>query len=144
MSKTPAKGQIVGFAALGVLLLLVAVAFVSSREGGGGSLPEVDLGSGPASLPSPSLTESLPVVPQGGVTVSAEIQEVALSPQASLLAERFRCVCGCGDILGQCTCTKVPGSRDMKQYLQQMVDEGKSPAEIESGMVARYGPGVIP
>ncbi len=140
----PAKGQIVGFAALGVLLFLVAVAFVSSREGSGTALPEVDLGAGSSALPSPSLTESLPVVQEPGATVSAEIETIVLSPQASLLAERFQCVCGCGMILGECTCSKIPGSRDMKQYLQQLVDEAKSPSDIESAMIARYGTGVIP
>ena len=67
-----------------------------------------------------------------------------LTPQARLLAERLVCVCGCDDILATCTCTETPGSRDMKKYLQQLVDEGKNPLEVENAMVARYGEAVRP
>ena len=54
------------------------------------------------------------------------------------------CVCGCGDILSTCSCLKTPGSRDMKQMLQRLVDEGKSPAEIKTEMVAAYGQAALP
>lgn len=61
-----------------------------------------------------------------------------------MLAERYMCVCGCGDILSVCSCLKTPGSRDMKQLLQRLVDEGKSPSEIKNEMVAVYGQAAIP
>ena len=76
--------------------------------------------------------------------VTAAFEDVALSPQARVLAERIKCVCGCNDQLSICTCKKTPGSQDMKKYLQELVNAGKTPGEIESAMVARYGPKALP
>ena len=148
----PTKGQIAGFAALGLLIALTAVAFYSSRQGRtaaaspvSSSAPrgadQLDVTRTPA---SPRVTESLPEQPSKGSTITAVAEDVMLSPQAKLLAERLMCVCGCGDILATCTCTETPGSRDMKKYLQQLVDEGKDPVQVEAAMVARYGEAVRP
>lgn len=128
--------------ALGALIVLVGVAFYSGRE-----KSEQAVGSDlPANVQAPStrLTETLPPVAPPGTGVTAVAQDVAMSPQARLMAERFKCICGCNLILATCTCGKTPGSRDMKKYLQTLVDEGKSPADIERDMIARYGDEVIP
>lgn len=141
------KGRIVGFAALAALVILVGAAVWSSREAAPGDpgAPAVPLDAGLPGVEQPSLTQSVPTLPrQQGSIVSATIEDVVLSPQARLLAERFQCVCGCEDILATCTCKETPGSRDMKQYLQELVNGGKTPAEVESAMVARYGQNVIP
>lgn len=90
-----------------------------------------------------SLTQEVPAIDQGQ-TIEAQVEDVALTPQARMLAERYMCVCGCGDILSTCSCLKTPGSRDMKQLLQRLVDEGKSPSEIKTEMVAVYGQAAIP
>lgn len=81
--------------------------------------------------------------PSGGV-VSAEVTEVPLSPRAQVYAEKFKCACGCGHFLAECLCRNTPGSVDMKQYLQTLVDQGLSPAEVERAMVERYGPAILP
>jgi len=171
-----AKGRLVGFAALGALLVLVGVAFYSSREGRESGAPPPQPPAATAATPSqspvpvpqepvpaatpppattstaspdltrtPRGTESLPkTARQGGGTVSTTIEDIALSPKARLMAERLKCVCGCNDILATCTCKKTPGSRDMKKYLQELVTAGKTPSEVESAMVARYGEKVLP
>ena len=171
-----ANGRLVGFASLGALLILVGVAFYSSRDT---STPPP---SGPPAAtrttpvePEPSQTTQTPQAPQApqatkpadalpaplpskmprvadalasrpgkGAIISTKMEDIALSPPARLLAERFKCVCGCPDMLAVCTCKKTPGSRDMKKYLQELVTAGKTPAEVESAMVARYGPKVLP
>ncbi|HKY33587.1 MAG TPA: cytochrome c-type biogenesis protein CcmH [Candidatus Polarisedimenticolia bacterium] len=139
------KGRIAGFAALGVLLVIVAVAMLSSRSGDAPPAPPPPAASAPqAQIPATGLTEQLPVMPAPGSTITAVVEDVALSPQAQLLAERFQCVCGCKDILATCTCKETPGSRDMKKYLQDLVDAGRSPAEVETAMIDRYGREVIP
>ena len=61
------------------------------------------------------------------------------SPEARIMTERYRCVCGCDDRLSVCTCHNTPGSRDMKAYVEELVSEGKSIAEIDRAMVERYG-----
>ena len=138
-----AKRRIAGYVALAALVFLVGVAWLSSRPGGG---PAASSSPAPvvAEVPQKGLTETLPPIAPRGSEIEATLENVALSPQARLMAERFVCVCGCKDILSTCTCKKTPGSIDMKHYLQELVSGGKSPAEVEAAMVARYGEKVLP
>lgn len=136
------KGLRARFYALCVALLLPAAAL----SGGCGETSGPAPGSETAVVAptqGTSLTEQIPAIDQGQ-TIEAQVEDVALTPQARLLAERFMCVCGCGDILSTCSCLKTPGSRDMKQLLQRLVDEGKSPSEIKTEMVAVYGQAALP
>ncbi len=87
----------------------------------------------------PAGAEATPVP---GTPVSAVVP-IRLSPEASIIAERYRCVCGCNDLLNVCTCNKTPGSNDMKRFLQSLADQKRTAAEIDAAMVAKYGPGVI-
>jgi cytochrome c-type biogenesis protein CcmH/NrfF len=157
-----AKGRMVGFVSLGALLLLVGVAFYSSREPSSPPSRAAQTSSanqeapGPPTPVQPEITRTPPVTealpanpskpskPSRGSIVTATLEDIALSPKARLLAERLKCVCGCEDILAVCVCKETPGSRDMKKYLQELVDAGKTPAEVESAMVARYGSAVLP
>jgi hypothetical protein len=69
---------------------------------------------------------------------------VKLSAAASLVSDRFHCLCGeCHDTLGSCTCTKDKGSNAMKTTLNRIAAEKKTIAEIEAAMVQKYGPGVL-
>lgn len=151
------KGRVIGFVALGALVVLIAVALLSERSASISSTVPTEAETAaaptdgtqdsvvapPAAVPDTSLTESIPTVSRQGV-ITAVASDVALSPQASLLAERFQCVCGCKDILASCSCTETPGSRDMKMYLQSLVDQELSPIAVQDAMVARYGPEVLP
>jgi len=141
------KGRIVGVVSLTLLFALLAFAFTIGRQGAvpAGLSPSQSVATPlQADMPTSGLTGSIPEVMPTAGEVTAVMSVVPLSPQARLLAERFQCVCGCKDILATCVCEKTPGSRDMKRYLQALVNEGKSPAEVEGAMVARYGPSVIP
>jgi hypothetical protein len=62
-----------------------------------------------------------------------------LSPEAAILAERYRCICGCNDNLSVCTCRNPNGSEDMKRHLQGLADEGKTPEEADAAMEAKFG-----
>lgn len=66
-----------------------------------------------------------------------------LTPEASIIAERYRCVCSCNDPLSVCTCTLTPGSIDMKKYVQELVSQKKTAGEVDEAMVARYGEAVL-
>jgi cytochrome c-type biogenesis protein CcmH/NrfF len=78
----------------------------------------------------------------GGTVITAQAP-VHLTPEASILAERYRCVCGCNDSLSVCTCRNDRGSEEMKRFLQNQVNEGKSPEEIDAAMVAQFGPAAL-
>jgi len=79
-----------------------------------------------------------PPPPGGGVIT--QVVPVRMSPEASIVAERFRCVCGCNESLGACTCNKTPGSNEMKTFLQQQVDQKKGGTEIDQAMIEKWGP----
>jgi hypothetical protein len=80
--------------------------------------------------------------PVAGTPIAAPLP-IRLSPEASIAAERYRCICSCNDPLNVCTCTRTPGSRDMKTYVQELVNQKKSGKEIDAAMIARYGAGVL-
>jgi len=93
--------------------------------------------------PGPSLPISTPRRSASG-NVSATMAVVELTPAAQIQAEKFRCICGCKLSLGECYCSKSPGSVEMKRTLQDLVNKGLTPAEIEKAMVGKYGPSVTP
>jgi len=98
-------------------------------------------GASAGSVAADSNHAAFPVPPKGMVT--AKISLVNLTPAAKIQAEKFQCVCGCGLSLGECTCSKTPGSIDMKQFLQSLVDARLSPDEIRKKMVDKYGASVL-
>jgi hypothetical protein len=75
---------------------------------------------------------------QKGTPIVAQAP-VRLSPEASILAERYRCVCGCNDTLSVCTCRNPKGSEDMKKALQDLVDKAGTPDSIDAAMAEQFG-----
>ena len=116
-------------AVAGALVLIGLVAYGIYRRGH----PPV------APAAPPAASQAAPAV---GTPIAAVVP-VKLSPEASIIAERYRCVCGCKDLLNVCTCNKTPGSNDMKKALQALVDQRKGPQEIDAAMIARYGSAVL-
>lgn len=70
--------------------------------------------------------------------IKADVPAI-LSPEVRIMTERYRCVCGCGDRLSVCTCHNTPGSRDMKAYVEELVNTHKSIGDIDRAMIVRYG-----
>ncbi len=137
---TPAAGRpaggprVINLAVVaGAIVLIGVVAFALYLRGH--ALPP----AAEAPAPAPAAT---PETPLQGTPITAQLP-VRLSPEASIVAERYRCVCSCKDPLNVCTCTKTPGSRDMRQYVQQLVDQKKTAGEIDRAMVTRYGATVL-
>jgi hypothetical protein len=112
-----------------VALALVLAGFLLFRRGGG-----------PATAPAaPTVGGTTP--PAGLNVVEAPVK---LTPEATLVADRFKCLCGnCQDTLGKCVCTRDKGSNEMKTALNRIVAEKKSLAEIEAAMVDKFGSGVL-
>ncbi len=99
------------------------------------------------SLPSAEAGSTGPVV-EGTLegsdgTLIKSVVPVVLSPEASIIVERYRCICSCDDPLSICTCKQTPGSIDMKAHLQELVDQKKSVEEIDKAMVEKYGQEVM-
>ena len=116
----------------GLLVAVVAVAVVAL-----GLLQKSSPGEAAAPVPkSPAIGTT--VVEQVSVPVLGD-----LSPETRVAAERFRCICGCPDILSACLCTKNPGGITMKNTLQALVDRGLTGDDLDRTMVEKYGPEVL-
>jgi hypothetical protein len=117
----------------GAVILIGLVAFAAYRRGDQAGPPPPEAAAAP---PAESTG------PEQGTVITAQVP-VHLTPEASIIAERYRCICGCNDPLNVCTCSNTPGSRDMKMYVQELVNEAKSVKEIDERMVGRYGQAVL-
>ncbi|MCZ6695780.1 MAG: hypothetical protein O7A63_04485 [Acidobacteria bacterium] len=113
---------------VGGVILIALVAYGLYRMGAAPSEGAIDL----------PVEVAVPVTPFTGIPITASAP-AALSPQARVAVERYRCVCGCDDRLGECTCKQTPGSIDMKEHLQDLVNRGLTMTQIDEGMVAQYG-----
>jgi len=132
--RTPRSVPVAALAGAVVLIGLVAFALyrrnVTTPAG-----PEASVPAAPAAGSSETAAEG--AAPGGMITATAPIR---LTPEASILSERYRCVCGCNDTLSVCTCKNPTGSEEMKAFLQAQVSEGKSPEVIDRAMVEKFGP----
>jgi len=117
----------------GAVILVGLVAFAFYRQRGHDAALE------PAA-PEASLAQEEGTGAAGAAIAAATVN---LSPEGQIATERYRCICGCNDPLSVCTCTQTPGSIDMKQFVQEQVDQKKSPAEIDRAMVEKYGAAVL-
>jgi hypothetical protein len=112
-----------------VALALILAGFLLFRRGGA-----------PAGAPAVPVAEGK-TPPPGLNVVEAPVK---LTPEATLVADRFKCLCGnCQDTLGKCVCTRDKGSNEMKTALNRIVAEKKTIAEIEAAMVEKFGTGVL-
>lgn len=118
-------------AVAGAVVLIGLVAFAVHRMRG--AEPPAENAAG---APAPGAT------PAPGTPITARLP-YHLTPEASIVAENYRCVCGCPDRLSVCTCDKPSGSNEMKAFLQGLVNDKKTRAEIDAAMVAKYGPEVL-
>jgi hypothetical protein len=111
-----------------VLLGLVGLALYRRSTGTTGST-----GSAGTAAPAEGSTAE-----GDGATIAVKAP-VVLSPEATILAERYRCVCGCNDPLGVCTCRNPEGSEEMKEFLQDLARQGLAADEVDRQMTARFG-----
>ena len=128
-------------AVAGAVILIGLVSFAlyrRSHQGPQATEPVATDGGKPAQEPGAFATGT----PMAGTPIAAPLP-VRLSPEATIVAERYRCICSCNDPLNVCTCTKTPGSRDMRTYVQELVNQKKSGKEVDAAMIARYGAGVL-
>ncbi len=126
----PGRPRTTNLAAVaGAIILIGLVAFALYRRAHSPS-PPGEVSGEPSSSPIPG-TPITAVVPYH------------LTPEASIIAERYRCVCGCGDLLNVCTCNKTPGSNEMKRMLQDLVNRQLTPEQIDQEMSGRFGPAVL-
>ena len=116
-------------AVAGAIVLVGLVVFALYRKSATNPAPEETPAADAAASQAEASGQGTPIT---AVSVS-------LTPEAQIASERYRCICSCNDPLSVCTCTRTPGSIDMKEYVQELVNQKKTPGEIDAAMVARYG-----
>jgi len=127
----PGQTRTTNLAAVAAAIIVIGlVAFALYRRAHPGPAPVEEAGGEASSSPAP------------GTPITA-IVPYHLSPEASIVAERYRCVCGCAELLNVCTCSKTPGSNDMKRTLQDLVNRRLAPEQIDQEMSGRFGAGVL-
>ncbi len=136
-ARPPEQPRVVNLAAVAAFVVLIGlVAFALYRKGH-------PVAPAPETAPAgPAAKQESGTGPAAGTAITATLP-VRLTPEATIIAERYRCVCSCNDPLNVCTCTKTPGSHDMRTYVQELVNQKKSGKEIDAAMIARYGPNVV-
>lgn len=114
----------------GAVVLIGLVGFALYRRG---------TTSSPVDTNTPAATaESGEATDAQGTPIVAKAP-MKLTPEAAILAERYRCICGCNDNLSVCTCRNPNGSEDMKKQVQELADAGKSPEEADAAMESKFG-----
>lgn len=124
---SPERPRTTNLAAVAAAVILIGLVAFALYRRAHPPAPPGEVSGEPASSPTP------------GTTITAVVP-YHLTPEASILAERYRCVCGCDDLLNVCTCNKTPGSNDMKRVLQDLVSRKLTPALIDQEMSGRFGP----
>ena len=132
--RPPAGTRTLPVAAIAGALILVGLVGVAlyRRSTGATGAPAPPDGA------APETGAASPPDAGGGATISVKAP-VRLSPEAAILAERFRCVCGCNDPLPICTCRNPNGSEDMKTFLQDLARQGLVPDEVDRKMSEKFG-----
>ncbi|MGH9750011.1 MAG: cytochrome c-type biogenesis protein CcmH [Candidatus Polarisedimenticolia bacterium] len=125
----PAARSINLAAVAGAIVLIGLVAFALYRKSATNPVPEETPAADAAASQADASGQGTPIA----------AASVSLTPEAQIASERYRCICSCNDPLSVCTCTRTPGSIDMKEYVQELVNQNKTPGEIDAAMVARYG-----
>ena len=95
----------------------------------------------PSTADSQSQTQPTLSVQEVPPTFPTPPSIVAYSAEAEALFSSLNCLCGtCNDTLAQCTCGEA---RQMKGYIDSLLDTSSSKSEVIDKVVEKYGPGVL-
>ena len=59
------------------------------------------------------------------------------------IVRELNCICDCKMKLLPCTCEEVRGSKEIKEFVQELVEQGLSKSEVMDSLVERYGQAVL-
>jgi len=68
---------------------------------------------------------------------------VDISSIAVEIVKELNCICGCKMELLPCTCEELRGSKEIKHFVQTLVDEGLLKSEVVGRVVEKYGQAVL-
>jgi len=82
----------------------------------------------------------MPAMPQQFPTQASRID---LGSEAIKIVEELNCICGCKMELLPCTCDEPRGSREIKQFVQRMVNQGLSKPKVIERVVEIYSQDIL-
>ncbi len=84
--------------------------------------------------------DSLPAMPQ---QFQSQPSRIELSSRTIEITKELNCICSCKMELLPCTCDELKGSKEIKAFVQTLVDEGLSRSEALGRLVEKYGQDVL-
>lgn len=66
-----------------------------------------------------------------------------LSAQAQEIIRELNCVCGCKMELSPCTCEDARGSKEIKQFVQELINQGLSKSKVIEQVVEKYSKDIL-
>lgn len=66
-----------------------------------------------------------------------------LSAQAEEIIRELNCVCGCKMELSPCTCEEAKGAKEIKQLVQELIDQGLSKSKVIEQVVDKYSEDIL-
>lgn len=66
-----------------------------------------------------------------------------LSAQAEEIIRELNCVCGCKMELSPCVCEDVRGSKEIKQFVQELINRGLSKSKVIEQAVEKYSKDIL-
>lgn len=81
----------------------------------------------------PAITPSLP----------AQAPSQELSSEALEIVKELNCICGCGMELMPCTCEEPLGSKEIKLFVQGLVNRGLAKPDVIERLVDKYNQKIL-
>lgn len=81
-----------------------------------------------------------PAMPQ---ELQRPLSRVNLSSMALEVIKELNCICDCKMELLPCTCDEPRGSKEIKQFVQALIEEGLPKSEVIARTVKKYGQAVL-
>lgn len=72
-----------------------------------------------------------------------QVPSLNLSPEALQVVKELNCICGCRMELLPCTCDEPRGSKEIRLFVQGLVDKGLSKPDVIERVVEKYSSAVL-
>ena len=77
------------------------------------------------------------------LSLPAYLSSPALDLSSIEIIKELNCVCGCNLELQACTCDKQRGAQEIRGFVQTLVQQGLSRAEITTRLTEKYGEAIL-
>lgn len=76
-------------------------------------------------------------------SLQMELPRLDLSAQAEEIIRELNCVCGCKMELSPCICEDARGSKEIKRFVQELINQGLSKSKVIEQVVEKYSKDIL-